>query len=437
MDLTPPSLTRSPASPAHSYCPSERSSLDYPSPDPAAQQYKITSLYAAGQLCSTNLAADSDISLPPLDLRTTTDWVPSNAMAPSSSSFSIPNVLSEYDQFADYNPPMPASYESEAFQAPSQPSGPGRREYPLTDSPGRSPRPLSSRSSISYGQSGHASSSLGPRIKIEDVNDYGSGIDTSNYASQRSMHTPYMADPGPYGSSHHHYLSDTQSPGWLKVEYGADQYYQNPPAGEQALPSQEAKRAENVKYNRPKRSPRKMTSFADAQYKCQVEGCGKLFSRSYNYKAHLDTHDERREYPFPCPVADCNKRFVRKTDLQRHNQSVHMKEKNHRCDYCGRLFARKDTLRRHMDDGCSKRFDLGTCDFRVDAYGGMGSVSRSMGAPMHHPMGSGSCPLPPITTSMSMSSGSGLLHPESSGSRGRSTASGTSDGAHGDNNWQR
>ncbi|KZL65054.1 epithelial zinc-finger EZF protein [Colletotrichum tofieldiae] len=434
MDLTPPSLTRSPASPAHTYCPSERSSSDYPSPDLAAQQYKITSLYAAGQLCSAGLAADADISLPPLDPRTTADWAPSNVMAPSSSSFSIPNVLSEYDQFADYDPPMPASYGSEAFPPPhSHSSGPGHHAHSLTDSPGRSPGPTSSRSSFSYAQSGHASSSLGPRIKMENVNDYGSGIDASHYASPRSMQAPYMVDSGPYGSSHQHYLSDTQSPSWSKVEYGAEHYYQNSPAGEPAPPSQEAKRAEDLKHNRPKRAPRKMTSFADAQYQCQVKGCGKLFSRSYNYKAHLDTHDEKREYPFPCPIADCNKRFVRKTDLQRHNQSVHMKEKNHRCDYCGRLFARKDTLRRHMEDGCSKRFDVGTCDLRVDGYEGMGSINRSMGAPMH-PMGSGSGPLPPIT--MSMGSGGGLLHPESSASRGRSIMSGTSDGPLGDS-WQR
>ncbi|GKT49442.1 transcription factor Sp2 [Colletotrichum spaethianum] len=354
-------------------------------------------------------------------------------MAPSSSSFSIPNVLSEYDQFADYDPPMPASYGSETFPpAHSHASGPGHHAHSLPESPGRSPGPSSSRSSFSYAQGGHASSSLGPRIKMENVNDYGSGIDASHYASPRSMQAPYMTDSGPYSGSHQHYLSDTQSPTWSKVEYGAEQYYQNPPAGDSA-PSQEGKRAEDTKHSRPKRAPRKMTSFADAQYQCQVKGCGKLFSRSYNYKAHLDTHDEKREYPFPCPVADCNKRFVRKTDLQRHNQSVHMKEKNHRCDYCGRLFARKDTLRRHMEDGCSKRFDVGTCDLRVDGYEGMGSASRSMGTPMH-PMGPGSGPLPPIT--MSMGSGSGLLHPESSASRGRSVMSGTSDGAHSDS-WQR
>ncbi|KAK1724313.1 uncharacterized protein BDZ83DRAFT_720005 [Colletotrichum acutatum] len=435
MDLTPPSLTRSPASPTHTYCPSERSSLEYPSPDLAAQQYKISSLYAADQLCSLDQAAEADISLPPLDTRPPVDWSTTDIMAPSSSSFSIPNVLSTgYDPFAEYDSQVSASYGSDSYPLPpSHSSALGHHQQSLTDSPGRSPGPSSSRSSLSYAQVGHASSSLGPRIKMENANEYGSGIDASHYASPRSMQTPYMTESSTYGNLHQHYLSDNQSPSWSKVEYGVDQYYQNPPAGEPAPVGRDSKRAEDGKHNRPKRAPRKMTSFADAQYQCQVAGCGKLFSRSYNYKAHLDTHDDKREYPFPCPVADCNKRFVRKTDLQRHNQSVHMKEKNHRCDYCGRLFARKDTLRRHMDDGCSKRFDVGTCDLRVEGFGGIAPVNRSMGGPIH-PMGPGSGPLPPINAPMG--GGNSLLHPESSAYRSRSVLSGTSDGTHGDS-WQR
>ncbi|KAJ3568979.1 hypothetical protein NPX13_g6236 [Xylaria arbuscula] len=111
----------------------------------------------------------------------------------------------------------------------------------------------------------------------------------------------------------------------------------------------------------------------------------------------METHDKKREYPFSCTFEDCNKKFVRKTDLQRHHQSVHMKEKNHKCDYCGRHFARKDTLRRHMEDGCSKRFDIGTMDLRgaesYDAYNmpirSVPSSSGHMAGPTPH--------LPPMT----------------------------------------
>jgi uncharacterized Zn-finger protein len=100
--------------------------------------------------------------------------------------------------------------------------------------------------------------------------------------------------------------------------------------------------------NRPRRAVRKHTTKEEANFQCQVKGCGKFFSRSYNYKSHLETHDDMREYPFPCNVEGCSKKFVRKTDLQRHHQSVHTKERNHKCDYCGRPFARKDTLRRQV-----------------------------------------------------------------------------------------
>jgi hypothetical protein len=111
--------------------------------------------------------------------------------------------------------------------------------------------------------------------------------------------------------------------------------------------------------SRSRRPPRRMTSQEDAVYQCEVKGCGKLFSRSYNFKAHLETHDEKRDYPFPCPIDACDKKFVRKTDLQRHHQSVHMKQRNHKCDFCGRLFARKDTLRRYV---CSAIVDITQAD---------------------------------------------------------------------------
>ncbi|UNI16238.1 hypothetical protein JDV02_002694 [Purpureocillium takamizusanense] len=147
---------------------------------------------------------------------------------------------------------------------------------------------------------------------------------------------------------------------------------------------------------RTRRVPRKHTTKDEANFQCTVEGCGKFFSRSYNYKSHLETHDEQREYPFPCLVSGCHKKFVRKTDLQRHHQSVHAKERNYRCDYCGRLFARKDTLRRHMEDGCSKRFDIKTLDLH----------SRGLSAPVP--------PAPRIEQENGGADGKGLLMPPTS-----------------------
>lgn len=57
---------------------------------------------------------------------------------------------------------------------------------------------------------------------------------------------------------------------------------------------------------------------------CQCDRCGKLFQRSYNLKAHLETHDPNRSQPHMCDYIDCDKRFVRRTDLLRHEHSVRL-----------------------------------------------------------------------------------------------------------------
>lgn len=55
---------------------------------------------------------------------------------------------------------------------------------------------------------------------------------------------------------------------------------------------------------------------------CSCDRCGKHFQRSYNLKAHLETHDPHRSHPHRCGQSGCDKRFVRRTDLLRHRQSV-------------------------------------------------------------------------------------------------------------------
>ena len=105
----------------------------------------------------------------------------------------------------------------------------------------------------------------------------------------------------------------------------------------------------------------------EATYECPIDGCNKTFNRSYNYRAHMETHSANRVYPFDCPIQNCDKRFRRKTDLQRHHLSVHEKQRDHQCEFCGRFFSRKDTLRRHRDDGCSRRFET---SFELPAQAG-------------------------------------------------------------------
>ena len=125
------------------------------------------------------------------------------------------------------------------------------------------------------------------------------------------------------------------------------------------------------------RKRRQLTESTNALFTCPQENCGKYFGRVWNYNAHLMTHDPNRARAHICPYDGCRKTFVRKTDLTRHTNSVcspptyncfaflhfadgfsfqvHKKERDFNCALCGHGFARKDTLRRHEDDGCPKR----------------------------------------------------------------------------------
>ena len=69
---------------------------------------------------------------------------------------------------------------------------------------------------------------------------------------------------------------------------------------------------------------RQRTTPEEATHECRT--CGKLFKRSYNWKSHMETHNPERKYPHPCTrkAGDnpCTKKFQRKTDLDRHVDSV-------------------------------------------------------------------------------------------------------------------
>jgi hypothetical protein len=120
-----------------------------------------------------------------------------------------------------------------------------------------------------------------------------------------------------------------------------------------------------------------LTGPENANHQCQI--CKKLFSKLWNYKAHQLTHDVNREKPHLCESEGCGKRFVRKTDLLRHRQCVHAKEKNYQCDLCGNRFARKDTLRRHEDDGCTKRFNIPSKTLKLQTTASWDNLPRDVG----------------------------------------------------------
>lgn len=346
MDVIPP-LTRSPASTPKTYCPSETSSSGYPSPSLVEQHYRISSVYP-----DPSCSMPPETSLPPLDAMIQPEWDPATVLHPASTASSMATGLDAgYDSFTAYEGHLSGSYPHGIYTSNPHTSPPAFQA---------SPSPDPSRASLTYPHAPTPSRMATPSIKSEPPSEYGHSIGGPHYSSPRLANASYASElssaypPLPSLSqsaaqSSSGYASDSTSTPWAKAEQypmESDGLYTSPSSQSSAVVFGQEVRRSSRPGGRSRRAPRKLTTKEDANFQCDVRGCGKLFSRSYNFKAHLETHDERREYHFPCQVDGCAKKFVRKTDLQRHHQSVHMKERNHKCDYCGRMFARKDTLRR-------------------------------------------------------------------------------------------
>jgi uncharacterized Zn-finger protein len=82
----------------------------------------------------------------------------------------------------------------------------------------------------------------------------------------------------------------------------------------------------------------------EANFTCPVPGCGSTFTRSFNLKGHLRSHNE--EKPFQCKWPGCGKGFARQHDCKRHEQ-LHSNYRPFICEGCSKPFARMDALNRH------------------------------------------------------------------------------------------
>lgn len=367
MELTPQSI-RSPSSPSRYTSNPQQPFYEYPSPKSDSHFRSTDDTFPGIGLYSCQMSG-STAEDQSLQLSTSTaNWANSHLQGHHTprSTHTTPSILtSEYDPFAPYHPVVSSAYSHDIYSTQTA-------EVSILPASPHSLGHGSQRSSFSSAPASEIFTQAGsihsytPSIKMEgDHSDFGTGSDTIIMASPQQMSHSLLSSTSPYpGTLDATFYHDQSHLSWPKVDYTTSHQdlpsistlpippYDRRDSHEHAPVGPLGHRRRGPSTIARTRSPRKLTTKEDANFQCNVKGCGKLFGRSYNYKAHMETHDTSREYPFPCSVKDCNKKFVRKTDLQRHHQSVHMKQRNHRCDYCSRFFARKDTLRRFVILSC-------------------------------------------------------------------------------------
>ena len=83
-------------------------------------------------------------------------------------------------------------------------------------------------------------------------------------------------------------------------------------------------------------------------FMCSYPNCGYTNSMLSRLRAHIFKHTRISVYKCTYPECVDHPYFRDPNDLRRHVKSYHMDEKPFFCEFCGKRFARMDSLKRHM-----------------------------------------------------------------------------------------
>uniref|UniRef100_A0A2I3HNF9 Zinc finger protein 143 n=1 Tax=Nomascus leucogenys TaxID=61853 RepID=A0A2I3HNF9_NOMLE len=97
-------------------------------------------------------------------------------------------------------------------------------------------------------------------------------------------------------------------------------------------------------------------------FRCEYDGCGKLYTTAHHLKVHERSHTGDRPYqcehagcgkafatgekPYVCTVPGCDKRFTEYSSLYKHHV-VHTHSKPYNCNHCGKTYKQISTLAMH------------------------------------------------------------------------------------------
>ncbi|KAJ7126714.1 hypothetical protein C8R44DRAFT_616997 [Mycena epipterygia] len=184
---------------------------------------------------------------------------------------------------------------------------------------------------------------------------------------RRYHKTSARSDPGPLGGGSNRGGASSQWPSpYRNPNVSSQPRYDNlPDVGDGAPIIVSKQNVTTVRTSKASHNRRKQAAFI-----CPVPGCGSTFTRSFNLKGHIRSHNE--EKPFLCKWPGCGKGFAREHDCKRHEQ-LHANYRPFTCDGCNKQFARMEALNRHCaSEGGAE------CQRTIEADGRMPDLSRDL-----------------------------------------------------------